>query len=510
MIENWLLGVSLVFEWYNLLLLILGVLIGLSFASLPGLNNTAALVLTIPFVYHMDPIPALIFMAAIYGGGIHGGCILSILFRIPGEPQSACTTFDGYPMAKQGKSGEALGIAFLYSSLGGLIGVLFCIVFAPLLAKVALAFGPAEYFAFVFFGLSVASCIGSGSVLKGLISAVFGIFLATVGVSGTSGVLRYDFDLRILKMGFEFVPIIMGVFAFSELLKMVLEGQALAKLSKESLGWTVKIPGWKFFKQTYRTFIRSSILGTIIGFLPGAGATAASFVSYGWETRSSRDPSKYGKGEPKGLVATETANNASYGGAMVPILTLGIPGSASTAVMLGVLLLKGIQPSPIVFQQMPDLIYSIFVAMFLINVVMFFESIFFGRFYLNILKLPPSLTAFVIISLCCVGTFAIRSSIEDLWIMGIFGFVGYFMDKYDYSPAALVLGVILGSMAENSFVQTVESANSPNPLVFFSSPIAAFLMCLGILFLCMPLIQRFLVARARNKEKYAQGMHESP
>ena len=501
MMENWLIGLTQIAQFQNLLLLVGGVFIGLSFASLPGLNNTAALVLTIPFVYHMEPIPALIFMAAIYGGGIHGGCILSIVFKIPGEPQSACTTFDGYPMAQKGKSGEALGIAFLYSSLGGLFGVVACIIFAPLLAEFALAFGPAEYFSFVFFGLAVSSCVGTGSVIKGLISACIGVLLSTVGVSEMSGTLRYDFDLRILKMGFEFVPIIMGVFAISEILKMIIEERTTSGVSASLPKWTVKIPDFTFFKRVKNTFLRSSIIGTIIGFLPGAGATAASFVSYGWEVKSSKFPEKYGKGEPKGLVASETANNASYGGAMIPILTLGIPGSASTAVMLGVLLLKGIQPSPIVFQKMPELVYAVFIAMLLVNFIMFFESIFFGRLYLNLLKLPRSIITFIIVTLCCVGTFAIRSSIEDLWIMGIFGVVGYFMAKHDFSPAALVLGVILGDLAESSFTQAVECFGSVNPLIFFTRPISASLMCLGVVFLFLPIFHKFVLRlriRARN------------
>ncbi|MBU1205687.1 MAG: tripartite tricarboxylate transporter permease [Proteobacteria bacterium] len=495
MIEYWLMGIDLVFKWYSLVLLIGGVFIGLSFAALPGLSNTAALVLTIPFVYYMDPISSMIFMAAIYGGGIHGGCMLAILFKIPGEPQSACTTFDGYPMAKQGRSAEAMGIAFLYSSLGGVFGVIACIIFAPLLAKFALAFGPAEYFAFVFFGLSVVSSVGTGSILKGLISGAFGVLLATVGMSETTGAFRYDFNTRILKMGFEFVPIIMGVFAISELIKILIEGKGTAQLDVSIPKWTVKLPSFKFMRETKATFLRSSIIGTLVGFLPGAGATASAFVAYGWEVRRSRHPEKYGKGEPRGVVASETANNASYGGAMIPMLTLGIPGSASTAVMLGVLLLKGIQPSPIVFQQMPDLVYAVFVAMVLTNIIMFFESIFFGRFYLNMLKLPFSIIAFIIVALCSVGTFAIRNSIEDLWIMAIFGVIGYYMEKYGFSAAALVLGVILGRLAESSFIQAVQGFGLISPLPFLTRPISATLILLGILFLLLPVIQKYLSDR---------------
>ncbi len=499
MIENWLEGLQLIFHWSNFLLLLGGVFLGLSFAALPGLNNTAALVLTIPFVYYMDPIPAMTFMAAVYGGGIHGGCILAILIKIPGEPQSACTTFDGYAMTQQGKSAEAMGIAFLFSSLGGLFGVVVCIIFAPLVAQLALLFGPAEYFAFVFFGISAVSCIGTASSLKGLISGVVGILLATVGMSETTGAYRYDFDIPILKMGFEFVPILMGIFAISELMRTFLEGKSLSGLNGQIPKWTVKIPKFDFVKKVKTTFLRASVLGTIVGFIPGAGATAASFVAYGWEVRSARDPEKFGKGEPRGIVASETANNASYGGAMIPMLTMGIPGSASTAVMLGVLLLKGIQPSPVVFQKMPDLIYAVFVAMFLTNFVMFFQSIFFGRLYLNMLKLPVSVVSFIIVVLCSVGTFAIRNSIEDLFIMAFFGIIGYFMVKYDFSPAALVLGIILGRMAESSYVQAAQGFGSANPLLFFTRPISASLILLGILFLLIPFIQNNWARKKRFK-----------
>jgi putative tricarboxylic transport membrane protein len=499
MLEYWLMGFNLVFHWQNFFLLLGGVFIGLTFAALPGLSNTAALVLTIPFVYYMDPIPAMVFMVAIYGGGIHGGCLLAILIKIPGEPQSACTTFDGYPMALQGKAAEALGIAFLFSSLGGLFGVLVCIIFAPLVAKTALAFGPAEYFAFIFFGMSAVSCIGTASGLKGLISGLFGILLATVGMSEVTGEFRYDFDINILKIGFEFVPILMGVFAISELISNLLETKNPVIQNGQIPRWTVKIPGFPFLKRVWKTFLRSCILGTLIGFLPGAGATAASFVSYGWEVRSSRTPEVYGKGEPRGVVASETANNASYGGAMIPMLTLGIPGSSSTAVMLGALLLKGIQPSPSVFQKMPDLIYAIFVAMILTNIAMFFASIFFGRLYLHMLKLPSSILSFVIVVFCAVGTFAIRNSTEDLFIMVIFGIVGYFMVRYDFSPAALVLGVILGPLAESSFIQSIQGFGSMNPFLFFTRPISAFLLILGIVFLSVPFVQRFLSRRRKGR-----------
>ena len=493
--QEWLIGLEQVFQWYNIVLIFLGVLVGLTFASLPGLNNVTALVLMLPFVYDMNPVSAIIFMCAIYGGGIHGGCILAILFRIPGEPQSVCTCFDGAPMAKTGRAAEALGVAFTYSSLGGLVGVIVCIIFAPMLSRFALAFGPAEYAAFVFFGLAVASCVGADSVLKGLIAACIGLMLATVGVSPGSGVMRYTADINILQMGIEYVPIIMGVFAISELFRMVMQGDLSNAETIEAPSWMVKLPSLKFMRQTFRTFMRSSVVGTLIGFLPGAGATAASFVSYGLEVKNSKTPDCYGKGEPRGIIAAETANNASYGGAMIPMLTMGIPGSSSTAVMLGVLMLKGIQPSPEVFQGMPHLVYAVFVAMLIVNFVMFAESIFFGRVYLNLLKLPRAVICFIIVAFCTVGTFSIRSSIEDVWIMGAFGIIGYFMHQLGFPVASLVLGVILGELAETTFIQAVDMAGSPSPLVFFSSPISATLMIIGILVLVFPVIKLFWRAR---------------
>jgi len=491
--QEWLIGLDQVFQWSNLLLLFLGVLIGLTFASLPGLNNITAMVLMMPFCFEMDPIPAMIFMAAIYGGGIHGGCILAILFRIPGEPQSVCTCFDGAPMAAQGKSGEALGIAFLFSSLGGLFGVIACIICAPILGRIALMFGPTDYFAFVFFGLCVASCVGATSPLRGLISACAGLMLSLVGVSPGSGVLRYTADIHILAMGIKYVPIIMGVFAIAELFKMVMEGKTAAEGEFTGSGvptWMVNIPSLSFIRKAFKTYIRSSFVGTLIGFLPGAGATASSFVSYGLEQKYSKDPSSYGKGNPLGIVASETANNASYGGAMIPMLTMGIPGSSSTAVMLGILMLKGITPSPEVFMSMPNLVYSVFVAMVVINFIMFGESLFFGRLYLNLMKLPRSVICFIIVTFCVVGTFSLRSSIEDVWIMAIFGVIGYIMMKCDFPVASLVLGVILGDMAETSFIQSLDMAGSPNPLVFFSTPVSASLMIIGVLVLIWPVLKK--------------------
>lgn len=490
--DVWLIGIEQVFQWYNLLLIFLGVFIGLSFASLPGLNNVTALVLMLPFVYDMSPVSATIFMCSIYGGGLSGGCILAILFGIPGEPQAVCTTFDGGPMAKQGRAAEALGIAFTYATLGGLFGVIVCIIFAPLLSNFALAFGPAEYFAFVFFGLVVASSVGADSVLKGLIAACAGLLLATVGVSPGSGVMRYTGDINILQMGIEYVPIIMGVFAISELIRMVIEGNLNTPETQKAPSWMVKLPGLKFMRKTWATFLRSASVGTLIGFLPGAGATAATFVSYGLTVKNSKTPEKFGKGEPEGIIASETANNSSYGGAMIPMLTMGIPGSSSTAVMLGVLMLKGIQPSPEVFNGMPELVYAVFVCMLIVDFIMFMESILFGRIYLNLLKLPPAVICFIIAAFCIVGTFSIRSSIEDVWIMGIFGVLGFFMHRYGFPVASLVLGVILGELAETTFIQTVDMANSPNPLVFFEKPISASLMVIGLALLIYPLIKSMI------------------
>lgn len=495
--ENWLLGFDTVFTLSNIWLIFGGVLVGLTFASLPGLNNVTAMVLMIPFVYDMDPIPSLIFMCAIYGGGIHGGCILAILFRIPGEPQSVCTTFDGGPMADQGRGAEAMGTAFLYSSMGGLFGVTACIIFAPILSRIVLVFGPPEYFAFVFFGIIVASSVGSDSILKGITAALLGLLISTVGVSPGTGVMRYTFDIHVLKMGIKYVPIIMGVFAVAELIKMIREskGEACALVSPK---WMVKLPDPAFIRRSLRTFFRSATAGTLIGFLPGAGATAASFVAYGLEVQNSKHPETYGKGEPLGIVASETANNASYGGAMIPMLTMGIPGSSSAAVMLGILMLKGIQPSPEVFMKMPDMVYSVFVAMVLVNFFMFAESIVFGRLYLNMLKFPKAVLSFIILAFCTVGTFSIRSSIEDVWIMAAFGGIGYVMLKTGFPVASLVLGVILGPMAETTFVQSVDSAGMLSPVVFFRSPIAACLMSLGIFLLFWPLLKAW---RKRGADK---------
>jgi len=486
--DNWLLGMEIVFQWYNIWLIFIGVLIGLSFASLPGLNNITAMILMIPFVYDMAPIPALIFMTAVYGGGIHGGCILAILFRIPGEAQSAVTVFDGAPMADQGRGALAMGIAFLYSSFGGLFGALVCITFAPLLSRFVLFFGPPEFFSFIFFGLIVASSVGSDSILKGITAAMLGCLLATVGVAPGSGVMRYTFDTHILQMGLAYIPIIMGVFAVAELIQMVRDAKA-----KEGAfiapKWMVELPSLAFIWNSMRTFFRSALAGTFIGFLPGAGATAASFVAYGLEVRNSKHPERYGKGEPLGVVAAETANNASYGGAFIPMLTMGIPGSSGTAVILAILLLKGVQPSASVFSKMPDMVYSLFVTLILVNIVMFVQSIVFGRLYLNMLKFPKGILCFIILIFCTVGTFSVRSSIEDVWVMMIFGGIGYVMNKTGFPVASLILGIILGPMAETTFIQSVDSVGKLSPVVFFSSPISAALMSLGIFLLVWPMVK---------------------
>ena len=495
--DAWLDGLKTAFVFKHLLILCIGSVLGITAGAVPGVNGTMAIALAIPVTYTMGPVAAMFLLISLYCSSVMSGSISAILFRIPGAPEAAATVMDGHAMVKKGLAGEALGWSISASVFGGIFGSIVLCLVAPQLARVALEFGPPEYFALAFMGLSVVSSLGGQkSVVKALISALIGLFIACIGIDKISGAARFTFNLTPLLGGIDFVPTIIGLFAVSEVLSRLKERQY--EDASQNIRASANLPGWRAMFRLKWLLLRSSIIGTIIGILPGVGATTASFVGLSESVRWSKHPERYGTGIPEGIAAPESANNAAAPGAMVPLLTLGIPGSAATALMIGAMLIHGIKPGPLMFMTDANLIYAIFVGMFLANIMIIFFAKVFIRYFSRVIELPYAILCPAIVIFCIVGVFAIRNNFGDIWIMLFFGVMGYFMEKYSYPLAPLILGVVLGPIAEESLRQAF--IMDYNIAVLFSSKLSAVLMILGILSVFSPLIRKLF---AKNSKKEA-------
>ncbi|MBA4741835.1 MAG: tripartite tricarboxylate transporter permease [Azoarcus sp.] len=431
----------------TLLFIVFGMVWGIVFGAMPGLTGVVGVALLIPFTFGFGPIEGLLLLGSVYVGSTFGGSISAILFNTPGSPEAACTGLDGYPMAKKGQAGKALGIALAASAVGGIFGTVVLMLAAPPLAKVALSFGPAEYFALAVLGITAIASIGTSSVTKALIAGILGLVIATVGIDPLTGGSRFTFGNDLLLSGIGFIPAIIGMFALSEVLVRFSErvpvGEAITKVS-------TALPKFREMMAMKGTLARSSVLGTIIGTLPGVGATTAAFMSYSEAVRWSRHPEKFGTGEPEGIAAPEAANNAAVGGSMVPLLALGIPGSAATAVMIGGLTIHGIVPGPMLLVQNKELVYSVFIGMFIANLLMIFFGLKASRHFAKILDAPYALIGPSIVVLCMTGVYALRNNVMDVVVMLVFGAFGFLLRKLDYPIAPLIIGLVLGPVAEIS------------------------------------------------------------
>lgn len=482
-------GLANTFDPLNLLMIIAGLVIGVLAGALPGITMLNAIVLVLPFTYLMDIVPSLLLMIGIYCGGIFGGSITGILFNIPGDPMNVPTTWEGYKLNKKGFVSKALGMAIMCSAIGGFLSALIMTVASPPFAKVALSFSSCEYFAVVFLGLASVVVIGTRSLGSALISLFIGIFLGAVGMDDIYGVPRFTFGSRILETGINFVTVLIGLFAIGEVLDQLSlkskgEGEIIPTRPKTTLPRLGEIWGLR------GTILRGLGVGVIIGAIPGAGATVASFVSYGVEKQVSKTPEKFGTGCWEGLAASETAINGSTGGAMIPLLTLGIPGSGATAVMMGAFLLHGVQPGPLLFTKTPEAVYTIFVGMLICNLIMIITGLITARFFSELMRVPENILGAFIITFCLIGAFALRNDMADVWFMALFGILGYFMRRYALPIPPLILGVILGPLAESYFLTTmIGEANDVT--VFFRRPISSCLLVMSIGLLLMPFLRRF-------------------
>lgn len=488
----------LLYHPLNWLLLIFGTVWGILFGAVPGLTGIVGVALLIPFTFTLGPIEGLLMLGAVYCGSTFGGSISAILFNTPGAPEAACTTLDGYPMANQGFAGKAIGYALGASAFGGLFGTIVLILMAPPLAEFALEFGPPEYFALAVLGITAIASIGTKSVFKSLLSGMFGLGLASVGMDPLTSYARFNFGSKILLSGISFIPAIIGLFAMAEVLKRSGEmrtGQILDTGGKVR----TELPTLKEMWSLKVALLRSSIIGTLIGVLPGVGATTASFIGYSEAVRWSKHPERFGTGIPEGIVSPEAANNGAVGGSMVPLLSMGIPGSATTAVMIGGLTIHGIVPGPMLMVQNQDLVYAIFIGMLVANVLMIFFGIKIASHFAKVLKIPYVLVGPSIIVLCMTGVFALRNNLMDLVVMLVLGGFGYLLQELDYPIAPLIIGLVLGPIAEVSLRRAM-ILNNFDIIAVMTQPIAGVMLLISALSLCYGLYGQYRNAVKRKRE----------
>ncbi len=495
MVSNLWAGLLASVEPLNFLMILIGLAIGIVAGALPGITMLNSIVLVLPFTYLMGIVPSLLLMTAIYCGGVFGGSITGILFNIPGDPMNVPTTWEGYQLNKKGQVRTALGLAIMCSATGGFLSALIMTFASPPFAKVALSFSTVEYFAIVLLGLTSVVVIGQASVPAALISLFAGMFLGTVGTESQYGVTRFAFGITFLETGIDFVTVLIGLFAIGEVLDQLSARRDPEQQPAPPSEATPRLPSlWELWA------LRGSILrglgtGVVIGAIPGTGATVASFVSYGLEKQVSREPERFGTGVVEGLAASETSVNASTGGAMIPLLTLGIPGSGATAVMMGAFLLHGVQPGPLLFTKSAREVYTIFVGMLLANLIMIVMGLAAARCFAQLMKVPEPILAAFIISFCFLGAYALRNDIADVWLTMLFGILGFFMRRYDLPIPPLILGIILGPLAEQYFLTSMVSHGN-DLSVFLTRPVSAALILASVALLFWPSAQGWLRKRA--------------
>lgn len=432
----------------NFAAMILGVIIGLVIGAIPGLSPPMAIALLIPVSFNMPADTALILLVSCFAAGIYGGSFSAILLRAPGTSASAASSIEGYEMTRRGKAIQAIRISTFASVVGGLISGFVLLLLAPPLAEVSLLFGPSEYFLVAILGLTAIASVAFGSVLKGLLSGLLGLFLSTFGVDQYSGFPRYTFDMVAFESGFAILPAIIGLFAFAQGLELS-EGEARSNISGEkALSWNIWPRPSEIFHVRW-SLMRGWATGLVMGIIPAAGGSIAQWIAYAWEIRRAKPGDQFGKGEVKGLAATEGSNNGVTGTSLIPMFVLGIPGGISAAVILGALTIHGLQPGGRLFRTNPDVIYTIMWGFIVANVLMGFIAVFLARAMAYLTLFPRGIIGPLIIIFSIIGTYAGSNNVDDVWIMMGFGVLGYFMVKYNYSPAGVLLGLILGPIAEN-------------------------------------------------------------
>ncbi|MET3442976.1 putative tricarboxylic transport membrane protein [Variovorax paradoxus] len=494
-------GFSVILTPMNIGLMFVGIILGVLIGVLPGLGGANGVAILLPLTFTMSPTSAIIMLSCIYWGALFGGAITSILFNIPGEPWSVATTFDGYPMAQQGNAGAALTTAFTSSFVGALLAVIMITFLAPLVAKFALKFGSPEFFAVYLLTFCSFVGMGKGSPFKILASMALGFALASVGMDTVTGQLRLTFGQPELMRGFDFLIAVIGLFGIGEILLSMEEGLKFSGKSAK-IDPKVVLQTWKQLPQYWVTSLRSSLIGIWMGITPG-GATPASFMAYGLAKKMSKRGSKFGTGQMEGVVAPETAAHAAGTSALLPMLALGIPGSPTAAVLLGGLLIWGLQPGPLLFVEQKDFVWGLIASMYLGNIVGLIVVLSTVPLFASILRIPFSIIAPVIIVICAIGAYTVHNAMLDIWFMLGFGVVGYLFKKLDFPLAPLVLALVLGDKAEDSFRQAM-LVSQGDVMIMFSNPLVGGITTLALLLLFWPLISRALAfVKPKKHDEFA-------
>jgi putative tricarboxylic transport membrane protein len=494
--ELWLTGISNIFSLQPLLVIVVGVVVGIVFGSIPGLTALMAVALCLPLTFGMDAVTGLSLLCALYVGGVSGGLIAAILIGIPGTPSSVATTFDGYPMTLRGESGRALGLGILYSFIGLLLGLIVLFFSAPIMARFALRFGPFEYFCVALFALTLVAGLSGKYLSKGVATAVLGTLFAMVGLAPVDSYPRFTFGFYDMDAGFGLLAVLTGIFAISEILKEAEQAKREKRMEIppfKTEGFYGLRPG-EFVQQIPNT-LRATVIGVAIGILPGIGGSLSNILAYSAAKDSSKYPEKFGTGIPDGVIASETSNNASIAGAMVTLIALGIPGDGVTAMMLGGFMIHGIQPGPLLFQTNGALIYSLFVALFVANIVMLVLEYYGIRLFAKLLKVPKFYLLPVILVMCIIGAYGMNNRIFDIGSLLFFGVLGYGMIKLGYPIVPFIMGFIMGPIMEEKLRTSLMSSNN-EILLLVTRPISAFFLVAAVLYL--------IFAWRRNRRRQLQ------
>ena len=495
------------FTLQTLMALFVGVVGGIVIGALPGLGATMGIAILIPVTYTMEPVPALVMLTAIYTSAIYGGSITAILLHTPGTPASAATAMDGYKLTLRGEGLRAIGMSTVGSMIGGTISGVMLLLISPPLARFSLRFNAPEYFLLAIFGLSIIGTLSANNLLKGIISGVLGLCLALVGYDVVYGTPRFDYGITALQSGIQTVPALIGLFSLSQV--MIQAENIGAKENKVLETAELKgrfLPSAQEMVMLIPNFIRSALLGLIVGILPGAGGDIGSWVGYNEAKRFSKHKEEFGNGSIEGICASETANNAVTGGALIPLITLGIPGSSAAAVLLGGLMIHGLTPGSALFTDQADITYSIIIGFIIANIAMGLVGMLASRYVVNVVKVPYAILAPVIVVLSVVGAYAINISFVDCCVMLAFGFVGYYMRKFDFPTAPVVLGLILGDMAEQGLLRSIIMSKDTNLLVYYlSRPICVVLLAMIILAVFAPVLMNALSKKMNKPDVASTG-----
>ncbi len=498
LLSNFISGFGYLVGWEPVVAMTFGVIMGILTGAMPGLSPSMGVALLVPFTYKMDPQIALILLVSIYIAANYGGSITAVTINTPGTPSAVVTAFDGFPLTQQGKAGYGLGISLVASTIGGFVGTIILIFFSVPLARVAVRLHPAEYFALAIFGLTTVASLGGRNWPKAFLSCFLGLLIATVGIDPISGIKRFTFGTYRLFDGFSLIPALIGLFALSEVFARLEENQ----LEKDQIIGDLKTK-WPSIREYWALkfpILRASVIGTLIGIFPGAGGTIASFLAYDVEKKFSKHPEKFGKGAYEGVCAAEASNSSSVGGALVPLLALGIPGSATTAVLVGALMIHDITPGPMLFTDRPDIIYALFASCIIANIIMLGLGIWGSKLWIKVTDIPKKVLYPCILAISIIGSFAVNYSFFDVASCIAFGVAGWILKKYDFSSASIILGMVLGNLAETNFRRAVIMGGYG---VFFARPVSLILFIVSIASIAFPLYQTSKEIKRERKEAAA-------